>query len=191
VTRFDMVGAQQAAAAIVRDLGTPGSLSVRSQPPGATVRVDGQVLGETPVLMAGGLGEGAHSVNLRLPGGVELEQAVQVRRGEDVVVDVRLAGTSLDDGGPGASSIVGWTLVGASTLSAVAGGVLGGLALLAKSRYDAEQVVGGISVQQVERSEAKAIQREIAAEVAAAEIAFGASLALALGSALVLGLAGE
>ncbi|MFH1810881.1 MAG: PEGA domain-containing protein [Pseudomonadota bacterium] len=190
VSRFDMVGAQQAAAAIGRDLGTPGTLSVNSTPPGATVRVDGQVMGETPVLTAGTLGEGAHSVGLRLPGGMSLEQTVQVRRGEDVRVDVRLDGAEPSSGG-GAASIVGWTLVGASALSAVAGGVLGGLAMLAKSRYEAERVVDGITVRQIERSEAKDIQREIETEVLGAEIALGSSLALALGSALVLGLASE
>jgi len=189
VARFDAVGAQQVAAALAHDLGAAAWLRVRSQPPGAAVRVDGDLAGETPVELRG-LSAGAHAIAIRFLDGTSIEQSAQVRPGEETLVEVKRDGVTAA-GGLRTSALVGWSLLGASALAAATGGVLGGLAALAQSRYDAERVVNGVTVQDMPRTEAKAVTREIETEVIGAEVAFGASLVLAIGSALLFGVAGE
>lgn len=189
LARFDAVGAQQVAAAIARDLGAAAWLRVRSQPAGAAVRVDGELAGETPFEVRG-VSAGPHTVAIKFADGLAIEQTALVRDGEETLVEATREGGAAS-GGLRTPALVGWSLLGGSALAAVAGGVLGTLAALAQGRSDAERVVNGVTVQDVQRSEAKALAREIETEVIAAEVAFAASLALALGSALLFGVAGE
>jgi hypothetical protein len=189
LARFDAVGAQQVAAALARDLGAASWLRVRSQPAGAAVRIDGELAGETPVDVRG-VAAGSHSVAIKFADGLAVEQRALIRPGEETLVETRREGETAA-GGLRTSTLVGWSLLGGSLLAAAAGGVLGGLAALAQSRYDGERVVNGVTVQDMQRSEAKALAREIETEVIGAEVAFAASLALAFGSALLFGVAGE
>jgi len=181
IARFDTIGAQQVAAALAGDLGVPGRLTIRSQPPGAAVLVDGTVVGQTPVTLAGTLAEGPHDVSVRFSDGEQIDQRVVVRRGEETLVELARA-ANVDDG-PGVIAVLGWSLVGASAVAALTGGLLGGLAALDKGRYDESQVVDGEQVQLVDREEARALSDGIDAYVTGAQVAFGASLVLALGGA--------
>ncbi|MBN2358615.1 MAG: PEGA domain-containing protein [Deltaproteobacteria bacterium] len=189
VARFDAVGAQQVAAALARELGAAARLLVRSQPPGAVVRVDGTLAGETPVELRG-LSTGRHAVAVRFPDGAAIEQTALVLAGAETVIDAARDERAVRSG-LSPTAIAGWSLIGASVLAAATGGVFGALAAQAQGRYDAERVVNGVTVQDLERAEAKALAREIEAELIGAEAAFATSLALALGSALLFGVAGE
>jgi len=193
VARFDMLGAQAVAAALAGDFGAPGVLTVKSQPPGAMVRVDGEVAGETPLALSGSLADGPHAVVLRFPDGTEVNQTAVLRAGEEATVEVSLtAGAQPEvEDGPAVGALLGWSMVGASLVAALGGGALGLLAALAQDRYSAERVVDGVTVQEIDRAEAKAVAQEIEGYVLGAEVAFGASLALALGGAVAFALSDE
>jgi hypothetical protein len=189
VTRFDAVGAQLVASTLARDLGAAARVLVRSQPPGAAVRVDGALIGETPVELRG-LSAGPHTVAIKFADGASLQQTAAVHPGEETLVEVVREG-EIARSGMRASAVVGWSLIGVSVLAAATGGVFGTLAALAQGRYDAERAVNGVTVQDLDRGTAKALAREIETEVLGAEVAFAASLVLALGGALLFGVAGE
>jgi len=68
---------------------THGKLSVTSRPKGATVAVDGQVVGQTPI-KALPLPLGAHEVEVTADGYAGATKVVKVKRGKTAKVKVRL-----------------------------------------------------------------------------------------------------
>jgi hypothetical protein len=71
-----------------------GAIVILSQPPGATVEIDGHRLGETTPTLAAGMSAGSHIVRLRRDGYGPVEKTVQLASGERVAVDVALAAQS-------------------------------------------------------------------------------------------------
>jgi ferric-dicitrate binding protein FerR (iron transport regulator) len=68
---------------------SPARLSLRTDPPGATVRVDGTVLGTTPVDAA--VGEGQRDLELQLQGHTPVRERVLLRRAVSYDRDFQLA----------------------------------------------------------------------------------------------------
>jgi len=68
---------------------TQGTLSVRSEPAGAELLLDGKPVGQAPY--SGTVGPGRHRVSARLAGHAEASQEVEVVSGQSAEVTVRLA----------------------------------------------------------------------------------------------------
>jgi serine/threonine protein kinase len=69
-------------------------LIVSSEPPGATVELDGHRLAETTPTAVRGLAAGAHRLRLQLDGHADVERNVSVRAGERTLVELALAARS-------------------------------------------------------------------------------------------------
>jgi hypothetical protein len=67
----------------------PGAVRVASEPPGATVELDGRPLGPAPLLVPD-MAPGAHEVRCTLPGHVDRVARFEVRPGATTTVRVRL-----------------------------------------------------------------------------------------------------
>lgn len=91
-----------------------GTLTVRSDPPGAEVLVDGEPAGTTPLELP--IAAGEHSIVLRLPGHVDEQRRVVVEAGETSAVEVPLvASAPAEDAKPDRSALLrplGWASIG-------------------------------------------------------------------------------
>jgi len=75
--------------ALVADLSATGSVRVLSTPEGADVRVDGELVGKTP-LARDGIGAGDHIIEFRLKGYFDHKQSIKVDGGKEKVFSVDL-----------------------------------------------------------------------------------------------------
>jgi hypothetical protein len=100
----------------------PATLSVRSDPGGASVYVDGKLIGVTPIEEP--LPEGKHEVRIALEGYVERRRSVTAVSGSDEAISLQLQPVPVAEvEGPDGRGmrIAGWTLLGVG-LGALAGG---------------------------------------------------------------------
>ena len=93
------------------------SLEVLSQPPGATVSVDGQQRGETPLSLS--LDPGEHELALTRDGYLENRQSVDLEAGETETVSVALTSVeatqpAVEEGGGGSRTRIILPVVGAA-----------------------------------------------------------------------------
>ncbi|MEM7156172.1 MAG: PEGA domain-containing protein [Myxococcota bacterium] len=103
----------------------PATITVRSDPKGASLRVDGTQHGATPQTVE--LSPGDHELVLAKPGFTELRQALTVAADEQRELDLKLVPTATDDG-PKAGR--GWTIGGAIALGLGVAGAATGAALI-------------------------------------------------------------
>lgn len=100
-----------------------GALSLRVSPPGAEVRVEGEVVEASALGWPVFVEAGVRRVEVRAEGYAGAEQVVQVKAGDDAVVEVRLAAVpkaapAVASGGPGAGANRGVVIAGAATTGA-------------------------------------------------------------------------
>lgn len=125
------------------ELGPPpvatGTVTIGSNPPGATVMVDGTAVGTTPLETS--LDEGPHAVELSLEGYTAVQQEVIVVGGEAQAVDVEL--TKARGGGfsPRTAEIVAWSAIGVG-----AAVLAGGIALLVLDENPVRSNCSGVHV---------------------------------------------
>jgi hypothetical protein len=75
--------------ALVADLSASGALRILSTPEGAEVRIDGELIGKTPVSRAG-VSAGDHVVEFRLPGYFDHKETMKVEGGREKIFSVDL-----------------------------------------------------------------------------------------------------
>ncbi len=109
---------------------TQGTLSVRSEPAGAELLLDGKPVGQAPY--SGTVGPGRHRVSARLAGHAEASQEVEVVSGQSAEVTVRLAPAAAP-APPPRRRVWAWVT---GTTALVAAGIGIGLGVAAKSGYD-------------------------------------------------------
>ena len=87
-------GATDSFLQVLRTLRAPPALEVFSDPPGATVSLDGEVRGQTPLLTT--TTPGPHDIVLSLAGYLDNLRSVTARPGETEIIDVTLTATGLE-----------------------------------------------------------------------------------------------
>ncbi len=116
------VSVRELVARAAEGLGPPpistGTVRIVSDPPGATVTVDGTAVGTTPY--EGPLDEGAHSVELTLDGRERAAQQVEIAGGQTSTVELELTRRSRIS--PRTTEYIGWTAIGVG-VAALAGGI--------------------------------------------------------------------
>lgn len=125
------VGAGDREALTVALEAAPGALEIRTEPAGATITLDGEAVGKSPVLREG-LSAGAHRLRVEAPGYVSLDQAIQVRPGKLTRLELTLAPIrSLTAAAPPEEPLASkwwfWTAIGGAAL--VVGGVVTAIVL--------------------------------------------------------------
>ncbi len=124
ICSFDEAAAamRELTAKAAAELGPPpvvvGTVRIVSDPPGASVSIDGAAVGTTPY--EGSLDEGPHSVELSLDGHEPATQQVDVVAGQMSSVDLALARRSRLT--PRTTEIIGWSAIGVGA-AALAGGI--------------------------------------------------------------------
>lgn len=118
-----------------------GTLAIGSMPPGASITVDGQARGVTPLERAALAGR--HKVRLVLPGHAPYEAEVEVAAGQAAAVQAALVPVSRDAPGQAAVSRVGAASTRPRWRLALGGTLLGAGAVLAGFGISALSVHGG------------------------------------------------
>jgi tetratricopeptide (TPR) repeat protein len=126
--------------------GRPGTVTIASVPPGASIILDGRDTGQhTPAQISANAGH--HVIELRMNGYQSVQQALDMAASTNVRIDVPLqqgAGTvaatgvtTTTGGGSADPSVEVWITLGLSGAGLIAGTIFGFLALNDQSSYDA------------------------------------------------------
>lgn len=104
-----------------------GTYRIETDPPGATVSIDDELAGQTPVELL--LEDGRHEVTLELDGYVGITRKLDVVAGESKQLDLGLRPVPTALGGERARTLraVGWSALGVGGALAIGGSVLLGL----------------------------------------------------------------
>jgi len=187
------VDAQQAAADLAQQFAKNPQLHVKSQPAGAQLFIDDKSVGKTPFINSPTLSVGAHNLRLRFDDGLELKQSFYLVAGEQAFIHIRHP-DPVNKPSAQKSSIgttIGWSMLTASVVSGLGAGALTAWLYLDQSRLNQEQTIGVNTVKSISRSDAKNLLNAMQYKTTAAMIAYGLSLTLAAGSAVVFGVDDE
>jgi TolB-like protein len=137
-SRTDIDDVREPARRMVAQISGPqtGSLSIASNTPGATVRVDGEVAGTTDAegnFAMPQIPVGEHAIELRADGHEPWTGQVSIARGTEMTLDAQLMEGTGDTGGGGGGPSINW-----AGIALIAGGAAAfGVSIYAWARLDA------------------------------------------------------